>query len=173
MDRRSILVVMGVAGSGKTTVGQLLASRLGCVYAEADDFHPPANVAKMATGTPLTTEDRLPWLRAIGRWIDEKVVRGEPGVVTCSALRREYRDLLRRPQVRFVHLRGDRDLVARRLAARNGHFFKPALLESQYSALEEPGPDEGAVSVTVDLPPSELVDRILAALIAPVSPSPP
>jgi carbohydrate kinase (thermoresistant glucokinase family) len=154
---------MGVSGSGKTTVGALLAGRLHWPYAEADDFHPPANVAKMAAGNPLTDDDRWPWLHAIGDWIDERIARGEPGVVTCSALKRKYRDALRRPEVTLVYLKGDHDLIVRRLAARHGHFFKPALLESQFADLEEPAPDEHVITVPIGGTPSEIVDDIVAA----------
>lgn len=154
---------MGVSGSGKTTVGALLAGRLHWPYAEADDFHPPANVAKMAAGNPLTDDDRWPWLHAIGDWIDERIARDEPAVVTCSALKRKYRDALRRPEVMLVYLKGDHDLIARRLAARHGHFFKPALLESQFADLEEPDPDEHVITVPIGGTPSEIVDAIVAA----------
>jgi len=161
-----IVVVMGVSGSGKTTVGQQLAARLGLPYAEADDFHPPANVAKMAAGHPLTDADRRPWLDAIAAWIDARRATGTGGVVTCSALRRAYRDRLAagRPDVRLVHLRGDKALIAARLAARRGHFFKAALLDTQFAALEEPTPDEGVLTVSVDRPPAEIVDDIATRL---------
>jgi carbohydrate kinase (thermoresistant glucokinase family) len=162
-----VLLLMGVSGSGKTTVGALLAGRLGWPYADADAFHPPANVAKMAAGHPLTDEDRWPWLRAIGDWIDGQLARGERGVVTCSALRRAYRDLLRRPEVQMVYLRGSRELVAQRMAAREGHFFKPAMLDSQFSDLEEPGPDENVVAVSIEGTPAEIVDAIVAAIGLP------
>lgn len=161
---------MGVSGSGKTTVGALLAGRLHWPYAEADAFHPPANVAKMADGHPLTDDDRWPWLSAIGDRIDERIARGEPGVVTCSALKRKYRDVLRRPEVTLVYLKGDHDLIAQRLAARHGHFFKPALLESQFADLEEPTPDEHVVTVPIGGPPSEIVEEIMAATGAGVRP---
>ena len=162
--RPSILLVMGVSGSGKTTVGSLLAGRLGWRYAEADDFHPPANVAKMAAGRPLDDGDRLPWLHAIAAFIDACIGEGQPAVVTCSALRRSYRDLLRRPQVRMVYLRGDRELLARRLAERRGHFFRPELLESQFGTLEEPGPDEGVLAVPIAGSPASIAEAVLAAL---------
>jgi gluconokinase len=157
-------VVMGVSGSGKTTVGELVAARLGWRYAEADEFHPASNVAKMAAGQPLTDEDRLPWLRAIAAWIDARIAEGQPAVVTCSALRRAYRDVLRRPQVRFVYLRADRELIARRLTERRGHFFKVGLLESQFRTLEEPGQDEGAATVTIAGAPEEIAEAVLAAV---------
>jgi gluconokinase len=160
----SILVVMGVSGCGKTTVGSLLATWLGWRYAEADDFHSASSVAKMAAGQPLTDEDRLPWLLAIAAWIDDRIARGETGVVTCSALRRRYRDLLRRPQVQLVYLQGDRQLIERRMAGRQGHFFKPALLESQFQTLEEPGPDEAVLAVPI----AELATDVAAAILSAV-----
>ncbi|MEY9859323.1 gluconokinase [Catenulispora sp. GAS73] len=147
-----ILLVTGVSGSGKTTIGSLLAGRLGWEYAEADAFHPAANIAKMSAGHPLTDEDRWPWLDNIGRWIDETTARGRPGVVTSSALKRVYRDrlLAGRPQVRLIYLDADRETVARRLTARNGHFFPPELLDSQFGDLEPPADDEHPVRVKVD-----------------------
>ncbi|MEU0556230.1 gluconokinase [Dactylosporangium sp. NPDC006015] len=158
-----VIVVMGVAGTGKTTVGALLAGRLGWRYAEADDFHPPANVAKMAAGQPLTDEDRAPWLAAIGRWIDEHAAAGTPGVVSCSGLRRAYRDQLRdgRPQVRLVFLEGSRELITRRLAARHGHFMRVEMLDSQFAALEPPQPGEDILAVSIDATPEQIVDEIV------------
>src|SRR5512141_2233643 len=147
---------MGVSGSGKTTVGAFLAGRLGWPYAEADVFHSPASVAKMAAGHPLTDEDRWPWLRAIAAWIGERIARGESGVLTCSALRRTYRDVLRRPEVQLVYLKGSRDLIAERMAARQGHFFKLAMLDSQFATLEEPTPDEAAITVSIGGTPAEI-----------------
>jgi gluconokinase len=164
MADRFVLVLMGVSGSGKTTVGALLAGRLGWPYAEADAFHPQANVAKMAAGHPLTDEDRWPWLQAIGAWIDGQIARREPGVVTCSALKRKYRDVLRRPEVQFVYLEGTIDLIGRRLAARQGHFFRAEMLASQFADLEPPVPDEGVVSVPIAGTPAEIVDAILVAM---------
>jgi gluconokinase len=163
----SIIVVTGVSGSGKTTVGALLAGRLKWKYAEADDFHPVANIQKMAAGIPLTDEDRRPWLAAIGAWIDAQIQAGEPGVVTCSALKRAYRDRLRagRPQVRLVYLRGSRGLIAARLAARHGHFFRPELLDTQFAALEEPEPDEQVLVVPVVGTPEEIVEAIVSRLV--------
>lgn len=155
---------MGVSGSGKTTVGELLAGRLGWDYAEADAFHPEANVAKMAAGHPLDDADRQPWLMAIAHWIDDRIARGAPGVVTCSALKRAYRDILHRPEVLFVYLAGSPELIAQRLSARHGHFFPPALLASQFADLEPPAAGEEAViEVGVDRAPAEIVEAIIHA----------
>jgi gluconokinase len=160
----SIVVVMGVAGSGKTTVGAMLAGRLGWQYADADDFHPVANVEKMAAGHPLTDEDRWPWLHAIAAWIDVQVAAGQPAVVSCSALHRAYRDVFRRPEVQMVYLNGSPDVIAGRLASRQGHFFKREMLDSQFATLEEPGPDERVITVSIDGTPMQVVDHILAEL---------
>jgi gluconokinase len=162
----SVILVMGVSGSGKTTVGAMLAGQLGWKYAEADSFHPPANIEKMAAGHPLTDEDRRPWLAAISKWIDDTIAAGEPAVVTCSALKRTYRDQLGagRPQVQMVYLKGDRDLIATRLAARQGHFFTAEMLDSQFADLEEPTAEEGALVVSIAGTPKEIVEDILAAL---------
>jgi gluconokinase len=139
-----ILIVAGVAGSGKTTVGALLAEQLSWQFADADTFHSPANVEKMRNGEPLTDEDRAPWLQAICAWLDEHIAAGQPGVITCSALKRSYRDLLLadRPAVTMVFLDVDREILLRRVAARPGHFFPRKLLESQLAALERPSPAE-------------------------------
>ena len=163
MPDRLVFVVMGVSGSGKTTVGAMLAGRLGWDYAEADAFHSEANLAKMASGHPLDDADRGPWLAAIARWIDDRIARGAPGVVTCSALKRAYRDILRRPQVQIVYLAGTQELIARRLAARHGHFFPSAMLASQFAALEPPAADEGVIEIGIDRTPTEIVDAIIAA----------
>lgn len=163
MPGRLLFLLMGVSGSGKTTIGALLAGRLHCQYAEADAFHSPENVAKMAAGHPLTDEDRWPWLHAIGQYIDERIANGERAVVTCSGLKRKYRDLLRRPDVQIVYLRGSRELIAQRLAARHGHFFSAAMLDSQLADLEEPTPDEGVVIVPVSGTPAEIVQEIVVA----------
>ncbi|WUH94282.1 gluconokinase [Streptomyces sp. NBC_00433] len=161
---RPVIVVMGVSGSGKTTVGGLLAERLGVPYAEADDFHPPANIAKMAAGHPLDDADRAPWLAAIGAWIAGRGDRG--GVVSCSALRRRYRDLLRSdaPTVFFLHLDGPVELIAARLAARMQHFMPPGLLESQLEALEPLDPDEAGAVIAIDGGPQQITERALAAI---------
>jgi gluconokinase len=161
-----IVLVMGVSGSGKTTIGAMLAGRLGWPYAEADDFHPPANVAKMAAGHPLTDEDRWPWLEAIGRWIDERRAAGESAVVSCSALKRSYRDLLRRgqPELYLVYLDGSREIIGERMVARQGHFFTAEMLDSQFEALEPPEPDEDVLTVPVTASPPEIVEEILVGL---------
>src|SRR5262245_8503336 len=132
----TIAVMMGVSGSGKTTIARSVAQRLGWRLVEGDDFHPPANVAKMRAGTPLTDEDRWPWLRAIAAEIDAVRARGEPAVVACSALKRAYRDILigARPDVVLVYLQGSKPLIAERLAARKGHFMPATLLDSQFAA---------------------------------------
>ena len=160
-----VLLVTGVSGSGKTTIGSLLAGRLGWEYAEADTFHPAANIAKMSAGHPLTDDDRRPWLDNIGHWIDETSARGRPGVVTSSALKRVYRERLLdgRPQVRLIYLDADRETVARRLIARGGHFFPPGLLDSQFGDLEPPADDEHPVRVKVDDrdAPLTVVERLI------------
>ncbi len=150
-----VLVLMGVSGCGKSTVGGVLAGRLGWDLGEGDDLHPPANVAKMASGHPLTDDDRWPWLALVRQWIDERVTAGTPGVITCSALKRSYRDVLRSQHVVFVHLTGTREQLLARLAGRHGHFMPAALLDSQLADLEPPGPDEQAISI--DIGPSPAV----------------
>src|SRR5450755_3428436 len=131
---------MGVSGSGKSTVAEALARSLCWTLAEGDDFHSPANIAKMHSGTPLTDSDRMPWLNSIAAWIDQRRQAGESGIVTCSALKRTYRDLLSggRPEVLFVYLKGTVELMAHHLAGREGHFMPAALLASQFETLEEP-----------------------------------
>lgn len=158
-----VLLVCGVSGSGKTTIGTLLARRLGWVYAEADAFHPPANVAKMAAGHPLDDADRAPWLAAIGAFADETTRAGRPAVITCSALKRVYRDVLRkgRPNLHMVFLEAPYEVIRERLAGREGHFFPPELLASQFRDLEAPGPDERILSVAVDDAPERIVERLL------------
>ena len=155
-----VVVVMGVSGSGKSTVGRLLASRLGVPYAEGDDFHPPANVAKMSSGEPLTDEDRWPWLRSLADWI---AAHAGGGVLTCSALKRAYRDVLASAgtPVWFLHLAGSPEVIAARLAARSGHFMPPALLDSQFADLEPLGPDEPGATVDVSGSPEEIVAAAL------------
>src|SRR5262249_33095272 len=148
-----VVVVMGVAGSGKSTVGPLLAKRLGWEFCEGDALHPPGNVAKMAAGAPLTDEERRPWLARVRAWIDEHLAAARPGVVTCSALKRSYRDVLRDPGVVFVHLSGTREELAARLGARSGHFMPPSLLDSQLADLEPPAPDEQALTIDIEARP--------------------
>ncbi|MBS0518111.1 MAG: gluconokinase [Proteobacteria bacterium] len=159
---------MGVSGSGKTTVAARLADTLHCAFREGDDLHPPANVEKMRAGTPLTDADRLPWLALIAAEIDGWRSRGESGVVTCSALKRIYRDKLigDRKDVTLVYLRGSRDLIRRRMAARHGHFMPLALLDSQFATLEEPADEEHPVVVDIGAQPTEIVAEILRALEA-------
>jgi len=160
-----LVVVMGVSGSGKSTVGGLLAQRLGVPYAEADDFHPPANVAKMAAGHPLDDADRAPWLDAIAGWITDR--HGEGGVVSCSALRRRYRDRLRKaaPALFFVHLDGPEELIASRLTARTGHFMPAGLLRSQLDALEPLEPDEAGAVIPITGSPHRIAERAFSALL--------
>nr|WP_283949857.1 gluconokinase [Limobrevibacterium gyesilva] len=157
---------MGVAGVGKTTIGALLAARLGWRYQEGDALHPPANVAKMAGGTPLTDADRWPWLRAIAAVIDGWRGAGLSGVVTTSALKRAYRDIIidGRADVRLVYLRGDKALIASRLAARRDHFMPPALLDSQFATLEEPGESEHPIVMDVAAAPEAIVAEALRRL---------
>jgi gluconokinase len=160
------LVVMGVSGSGKSTIAEHLAARLGWRYVDGDLFHPPANVAKMSAGQPLTDEDRGPWLRAISAEIDRLAAAGTRAVVACSALKRVYRDILvhGRDDVRIVFLDGTRDLIARRLAARKGHFMPPGLLDSQFETLEPPQPSERPVTVSIDASVDGIVDDIVRQL---------
>jgi gluconokinase len=149
-DRAPLVVAMGVSGSGKSTVGAALAQRLRVPFADADDFHPPANIAKMTAGEALDDTDRHPWLEAIGEWLEEHAETG--GVMSCSALKRKYRDQLRRhaPTTEFLHLHGSREVIARRQASRPGHFMPTSLLDSQFATLEELAPDEGGMVVDVD-----------------------
>lgn len=161
-----VIVVMGVSGSGKTTVGELLSRRLGWEYADADEFHPAANVAKMQGGTPLTDADRWPWLHKIAEWIGAHVASGTPGVVSCSALKGAYRELLiqGRLEVRLVYLDGDRDVIAGRMKSRKGHFFMPEMLDSQFRDLEPPTPAERPLKVSIDGSPEETVQQIIEGL---------
>lgn len=161
-----LLVVMGVSGSGKTTVARGIAEAVGWEFAEGDDFHSEHNVTKMASGTPLTDGDRWPWLRSIGEWLSEHEANGRSAVVTCSALRRVYRDLLRdtRPDVRFCHVDASADLIRSRLEQRKGHYMPSSLLPSQIATLEPLQPDEPGVVVSVAGTPDEIVERALVAL---------
>jgi gluconokinase len=161
-----VIVLMGVSGCGKSTTGAALANALGWPFRDADSFHPPANIAKMSQGLPLDDEDRAPWLAAIARWIDERCERGEPGIVSCSALKRAYRQRIigERHGVRLVYLRGGKVLIGRRLEARKHHFMPASLLDSQFTVLEEPRADEQPIVVSVAMSPRSVVDAILAAL---------
>ncbi len=162
----TIAVMMGVSGSGKTTIADGVAKREGWRLVEGDDFHPPSNVAKMASGRPLTDEDRWPWLRAIAREIDAIRARGQSAVVTSSALKRAYRDILigGRPDVKLVYLKGSKDLIGKRMSERKGHFMPPALLDSQFATLEEPDEDEHPIVVSIALPPDAIVDEVVRKL---------
>ena len=148
---KTVLLLMGVSGSGKTTVALELQRLLGWPYLEGDDLHPPANVAKMRAGHALNDEDRLPWLRAIARWIDDRLVAGEPGIITCSDLKRAYRKITigDRKGVMLVYLRGDEGLISNRINQRTHRYMPAALLRSQFETLEEPGAEEHAVVVRV------------------------
>ncbi|MFF0449134.1 gluconokinase [Streptomyces sp. NPDC004609] len=167
MSTPHVVVVMGVAGTGKTTIGPLLARALGVPYAEGDDFHPPENIAKMSAGTPLGDDDRWPWLDAIGQWAHGRA--GAGGVVSSSALKRAYRDRLRAaaPGAVFLHLTGERELIERRMAGRRGHFMPTRLLDSQFAALQPLDADESGVAVDVSGTPEEITARALAALGRP------
>jgi gluconokinase len=160
------MVVMGVSGCGKSTVGALLALRLRWEFEDADWFHPAANVDKMHAGIPLTDEDRWPWLDAVAAWIDKTRRSGGHDIIACSALKRRYRNVLigNRSDVRLVYLKGDETLIARRIATRHEHFMPRSLLHSQFEALEEPGPDENPIIVSIEPQPREIVARILSAL---------
>jgi len=183
-SRFPVVVLMGVSGCGKSTVAGLLAADLGWPLAEGDDMHPPENIEKMAAGQPLTDADRWPWLATVRSWIHERMDVGEPGVVTCSALRRCYRDALRGDAVAgsglaadadlaacaaegqevFVYLRGSREVVTARLADRYGHFMPAGLLDSQFAALEVPGPDEHALTVNIGPAPTVIAQTVIDRL---------
>jgi gluconokinase len=159
---KMVIILMGVSGVGKTTVGQALAQKLRWRFAEGDDFHSAANIAKMHAGIPLTDEDRAPWLQSLRKAITEWLAAGENVVLACSALKASYRDLLQvSPEVKFVYLRASFELIAERLAVRKGHYMNPHLLCSQFDTLEEP---KGTLTVDADSSPAHLVDEIRAAL---------
>lgn len=163
-----LVVVMGVSGSGKSTIAKGLAERLDVPFVEGDDLHPDANVAKMASGQPLTDADRWPWLRAVGQAMEAERVRGQGVVVSCSALKRAYRDSIRaevRGGVRFILLNGAHEVIAARMAGRKGHFMPPALLDSQFATLELPGADEDAVTLDVAQSVAALIDQACAAVL--------
>lgn len=162
----SVIVVMGVSGSGKSTIASMLAHRLHWIYEDGDWFHPPSNIEKMHAGEPLTDQDRWPWLQAIAAWIDATRRVGNHGIIACSALKRAYRDVLvgERHDVRIVYLKGEQDLIARRLMVRDAHFMPPSLLDSQFATLEEPQEDENPIVVSIVPHPRQIVDAIVAAL---------
>jgi len=177
-----IVIVMGVSGSGKTTVAALLAAALGCQFQEGDDLHPAENVEKMHGGTPLTDADRLPWLRKIAEEIDDWRARGQSGVLTCSALKRSYRDIIigDRPDVTLAYLKGSYELIRRRMTRRHEHFMPVALLDSQFATLQKPSPDEHPITVDVGGRPAEIAAEIVhqleerqsASRMAPAAESP-
>ncbi|MGN6573975.1 MAG: gluconokinase [Pseudolabrys sp.] len=168
MARNTAIVVMGVSGCGKSTVGVRLARKLGREFLEGDTFHPAANVEKMSRGVPLDDADRLPWLKATAAAIDDARHSGGKVIVTCSALKRSYRAILAagHDDVAFVYLKGSQDLIAQRLAGRAGHFMPPKLLDSQFAALEEPGADEDSIVMTVERAPDQIADDIAAMFAA-------
>src|SRR5690606_38350746 len=161
-----VLVLMGVSGSGKTTIGKAVAARLGWPFEEGDDLHPAANIAKMRAKIPLTDADRRPWLEKIAARIDEWRQTGTGGIISCSALKRSYRDFLAagRPEVRFVYLHGEESLIAARLSARKGHFMPADLLASQFATLEKPASDEPAITVDISPPPETIAAEIVHKL---------
>jgi gluconokinase len=159
------IIIFGVSGAGKTTVGNLLARELGWHFLEADDFHPAANIEKMRSGHQLTDENRWPWLERLRQQIERSLAAGENAVLACSALKRAYRDRLRvSDEVKFVFLRGDYALVEKQLRSRRGHFMNAALLQSQFDDLEEPQPDENVLTIELGRTPEEIVERIKTKL---------
>ena len=162
------IIVMGVSGAGKSTIGELLSQRLHRPLIEGDSLHPAANIAKMSQGIPLDDDDRRPWLEAIAARIDEARRARTPVIVTCSALKCTYRDILTggHDDVGFVYLRGAKDLIAGRLKARTNHFMPPGLLDSQFTALQEPDADEPTLAIAIDASPPEIVERIVRQFAA-------
>jgi carbohydrate kinase (thermoresistant glucokinase family) len=161
-----VLVLMGVSGCGKTTVAEIIVQRLRWPFEEGDALHPPENVAKMHAGHPLDDADRAPWLARVADWVDTRLDAGESGVITCSALKRKYRELIDRRgrEIEFVYLHGSRELIASRLAGRQGHFMPSSLLDTQFATLEEPGPDEPAIRVEIGDAPEAIAAEIIDAL---------
>lgn len=157
------VIVMGVSGCGKSTVGKLLAKKMDCPFYDGDDFHPAANIAKMSQGIPLNDEDRAGWLAALAELIRATLEKGESGVLACSALKQKYRDQLRvdEKQVKFVYLKGSYELIKARMEARPGHYMKPGMLDSQFAALEEPA---DAITVSIVEPPKKIVEQVLKQL---------
>ena len=155
-----IVIVFGVSGAGKTMIGKLLAQELGWRFYEADDFHSRANIERMRSGLPLADEDRWPWLNLLREQITHSLTAKENAVLACSALKRAYRERLRvSDDVKFVFLRGNYALIERQLRRRRGHFMNPALLQSQFADLEEPEPDEDAITIELGRSPEELVEK--------------
>jgi gluconokinase len=160
-----VVIIFGVSGAGKTTIGKLLARKLGWAFYEGDDFHPPVNVEKMRNGIPLTDKDRQPWLAKLRKLVEKALAAGQNAVLACSALKKKYRDGLRAgAQVRFVFLHGDRAQIAKQLRQRRGHFIDPALLDSQFADLEEPAPEEHAIVIELGRNPDVLVGEIRSKL---------
>jgi gluconokinase len=160
-----IVIVFGVSGAGKTTIGKLLAQELGWPFYEADDFHSQANIDKLLRGIPLTDDDRWPWLEKLRQLIKRSLEAGENAVLACSALKRAYRERLRvSDEVKFVFLHGDYALIEKQLRQRRGHFMNPELLRSQFADLEEPGPDEHVITVELGRTPEEIVEEIKTKL---------
>jgi gluconokinase len=160
-----IVIVFGVSGAGKTTIGKRLSHELGWHFYEADDFHSRANIEKMRRGVPLTDEDRWPWLENLRELLQRCIEASENAVLACSALKRAYRERLRvSDEVKFVFLRGDYALIEKQLRRRHGHFMNPVLLRSQFADLEEPKPDEGALTIELGRTPEELVEEIKTKL---------
>jgi gluconokinase/shikimate kinase len=163
--RPIVLVFMGVSGCGKSTVAALLSGRLGWPFEEGDSLHPQANIDKMAAGHPLNDDDRWPWLEKVAEWVEERLDAGENALITCSALKRSYRDMINRrgTGVQFVYLAGSKETISTRLASRQGHFMPPALLDSQFADLEEPTPDEPALRIDVGPAPAIIADEVVRA----------
>ena len=163
-----IIIIFGVSGAGKTTIGKLLATDVGWQFLEADDFHPAANIQKMRSGQPLTDKDRWPWLESLRKQIERLLFSEENAVLACSALKHTYRDRLRvSDEIKFVFLHGEYALVEKQLRSRHGHFMNPALLQSQFDDLEEPRQDENVVTVELGRTPQEIVKEIKAKLYLP------
>jgi gluconokinase len=160
-----VFIIIGVSGCGKTTIGSLLAAQLNCPFYDGDDFHPPQNVAKMASGTPLNDADRAPWLRRLHDLLAEHLAQGETAVLACSALKKKYRDLLREENenVQFIYLHGDFDLIWQRMSARQGHYMKADMLQSQFDTLEIPGSDE-ALTIHIDQKPDDIMAEIMGQI---------
>jgi carbohydrate kinase (thermoresistant glucokinase family) len=168
-------VIKGVSGVGKTTISRELAARLGWSFEEGDALHPSANVAKMQAGIPLTNADRQPWLKRVAAWIDHQRAMKQPGIITCSALKRAYREIIigDRPEVRLIYLRAGCDLIAEHMAGRHGHFMPARLLQSQIDTLEEPDPSEDPLTIDLGPPVEQLADEIIhllgaSAAVAPI-----